>query len=181
MLRNKHNICILTAILVVTVSTSLCQAATWQQVTAFAGREQYTTDYFYIPTTEWKITWDYTPTSEYPVFNFFAYEKGKGALYTTMVYATKDQTQGTTYVHEGTAHYYLTINAANCNYNIKIEYETTTNAHTPTFKPSTNTEIDYRITQFIIIGAIFLAVSISTVLIINHRRRKNLKIPEYPR
>jgi len=36
----------------------------------------------------------------------------------------RDQTNGTTYVHEGAKDYYLKIGAANIqNYNIKIEYD----------------------------------------------------------
>lgn len=107
---------------------SVCSAANWQTVTTFTGASDTTTDYFNVPTIEWRLTWSYTPSSsggDYAVFSFFIYQKGETAVYKDYLMKTgRDETSGTIYVHEGSKEYYLTIGAANIqNYNIKIEYD----------------------------------------------------------
>jgi hypothetical protein len=100
----------------------VCSAANWQTVTTFTGQGQQTTDYFNIPTTEWKITWNCVPQDESFVFGVFVYAKGEAPAYVTLVF-TDNETSGVTYVHEGAKDYYLFITTANLYYNIKIEYD----------------------------------------------------------
>jgi hypothetical protein len=42
---------------------SVCSAANWQTVTTITGSADQTTDYFNIPTVEWRLTWSYIPSS----------------------------------------------------------------------------------------------------------------------
>jgi hypothetical protein len=108
----------------------VCYAANWQTVTTITGSSYQTTDYFNVPTNEWRVTWSYTPDPQYPRdagFYFFIYPKGETAVYVDSVSAIgNSQTSGTSYVHEGSNNYYLKILAANIpNYTITIEYDTT--------------------------------------------------------
>lgn len=90
------------------------QAVNWQTVATYTRTG--TTDYFSIPTSEWRIDWTYTPDSQYPAyaaFSFFVYLKGETALYIESVYKTgANDTSGTTYVHQGPGEYYLRISEA---------------------------------------------------------------------
>ncbi len=103
---------------------SVASAADWQQVTTFTGTVDQTTDYFTVPTQEWRLTWSITPDNKYAVFSIFVYEKGENAIYVTNLMGDNDKSGGTTYVHEGAKDYYMKIGTANLkSYNIKIEYD----------------------------------------------------------
>ncbi len=117
-------LCLLIAMIMLLAFTSVCYAANWQQVTTFTGSAGQTTDYFNIPTTEWRIVWTITPENEYGSFYTFIYSKGN-ALYVDSFDADTEQTTGTIYIHEGNKDYYLKMGAANLeSYTLKIEYDT---------------------------------------------------------
>jgi hypothetical protein len=129
---------LLTLLSLTLLACSTCQASDWQEVTTFTGASDQTTDYFNITASEWRITWNYTPSSDYPDmagFGFFAYPKGEDAMYSaygSMMGA--NETSGVTYVHEGNQQYYLKINVANLQgYNIKIEQDLSTIPEFSTF------------------------------------------------
>jgi hypothetical protein len=110
--------------------TGVCYAANWQTVTTITGSSDQTTDYFNVPTNEWRLTWSYTPDPQYPqyaVFSFFVYPKGEDAIYVDNVSVDGDrETSGTMYVHEGSKDFYIkTITANLPNYTIQVQYDTT--------------------------------------------------------
>jgi hypothetical protein len=95
------------------------------------GSSDKTTDYFNVPGSEWRITWDYTPhfdSPEYAVFGFFVYPKGTTTQYVDNIYKSgAAETVGTTYIHKGPGNYYLKIIVANIeDYRITVEYDADT-------------------------------------------------------
>jgi hypothetical protein len=107
----------------------VCSAANWQTVTTFTGGTGQTTDYFNVPTNEWRIVWTITPedpNSGFGGFYTFVYPKGESALYVDSIDGDSSHTSGTTYIHEGSKEYYLKVGASNLqSYTITIEYDTT--------------------------------------------------------
>jgi hypothetical protein len=137
-------ISILSLILTISVLgiTSTCTAQSYQEVTTITGSGTQTTNYFTIPSGEWKIDWTYTPSASggtYAVFYFFVYPKGETAIYTDAVMKTgNNDTSGTEFIHQGNNQYYLKINAANIDsYTITIKAEETSPSPTvPEFPAS---------------------------------------------
>lgn len=108
--------------------TGVCYAASWQSVTTFTGAADTKTDYFKVPTNEWRLTWSIEPSfsAELAVFGVFIYPKGEDMQYAGYAakYTGSNQTSGTLYVHEGIKDYYLEISSANVqNYDVRIEYD----------------------------------------------------------
>jgi heme/copper-type cytochrome/quinol oxidase subunit 2 len=96
----------------------LAYAANWQTVTTFQGSSDTTTNYFKIDATEWRIKWSYTPqagiTGDFAMFSFLVYPKGETKNYVELLMKTgKNETSGTSYIHEGNKEYYIKIIAAN--------------------------------------------------------------------
>jgi len=107
------------------------QAADWQTVKTFtgSGTDTYNTDNFSIPGSEWRITWSYTPDSQFPemtLFNVVVYPKGETALYVDFIMKSgAADTSGASYFHQGPGDYYLKINVANTEgYTITVQYDT---------------------------------------------------------
>ncbi len=117
---------LLVVIIALVASACFVDAQPYQTVTTITGTGDLTTDYFNIPTDEWRITWSYTPNPTYPEYAGFLatiYPKGESAMYTEMITQYGDnQTSGVTYIHEGQKDYYIVIGAANVeSYTLKIE------------------------------------------------------------
>lgn len=106
----------------------ICYGANWETITTFTGASGTTTDYFNVPTDEWKLTWTFTPDPKYPEYSSlggFVYPRD-GEMYADYFDADDKQTSGTIYIHEGSREYYLKIMCANLqSYTITIEYDTT--------------------------------------------------------
>lgn len=164
----------LALILAVLAISGFAHAQTYQTVTNFTGSADQTTDYFTIPSSEWRITWSYTPSSvggDYAGFSVFAYPKGETALYTTSIYQTgANQTSGVTYVHEGPNDYYLKIASANIDsYTITIEAQPAATAtDTPTPTP-TIPEYSVTATFFVLV-----AIGLSSIVLMKKRQTKAL-------
>jgi hypothetical protein len=104
----------------------ICSAANWQTVITFTGSTSQTTDYFKVPTSEWRIKWSYTPTSQWGgSFGLLVYEKGKQYSSGSVNSPNGTATNGITYMHEGASEYYLDIMPAFADYEIIVEYDTT--------------------------------------------------------
>lgn len=102
----------------------VCYAANWQTVTTFTGESSQTTDYFTIPTSEWRIRWSYTPTSQWGgSFGLLVYEKGEQFSVGSVASPNGTATNGITYIHEGASEYYLDIIPAFADYEIIVEYD----------------------------------------------------------
>ncbi len=118
---------IVTLVIILASLSTLVEAQSYQQIKTITGSSDQTTDYFYVPTGEWRISWSYVPNPSYPslaVFSFFAYPKGETTIFAASLMETADiTTSGVTYVHEGQGgDYYLKIGAANIqSYTITIE------------------------------------------------------------
>lgn len=115
--------------------------AAWTQAASYTGPASQTTNYFTIPTSEWRLSWTITPDPDYPTyagFSVFIYPRGETALYVDSLYITGDtQKTGTLYVHEGNGEYYLKISSANLDgYTVKAEYEQAAATPTPTKTPT---------------------------------------------
>lgn len=97
-----------------------CSAANWQTITTFTGESSKTTDYFTVPTQEWRISWSYINTSQYGgAFGFYVYKKG-GELCDAV---SCSETSGTTYMHEKVGEYYLETSSIFTKYTLTIEYD----------------------------------------------------------
>jgi hypothetical protein len=119
---------LIATLFILLISTSaLVTAQSYQPITTITGSSDQTTDYFYVPTGEWRISWSYVPNPSYPslvAFSVFAYPKGESTVFIASIVETDvTTTSGVTYVHEGQGgDYYLKISAANIqNYTITIE------------------------------------------------------------
>jgi hypothetical protein len=118
---------LLAIVLALQASPLLVQAQSYQTIKTITGSSDQTTDYFNVPTGEWRISWSYTPDPSYPslaVFSIFAYPQGESNIYSASVMEIGDKnTTGLTYVHEQQGgDYYLKIVAANvATYTIIIE------------------------------------------------------------
>jgi hypothetical protein len=112
---------------IVTIASSVT-GQNYQQVTTITGSNTQTTDYFKIPSGEWRVKWSYTPSTDYPsfaVFSVFVYPKGETTMFVeSIIQSGANNTSGVTYIHQGNREYYMKINAANINgYTIIIEAE----------------------------------------------------------
>ena len=149
-------ICTLSAILFVSTS----RAQNYQQVTTITGASDKTTNYFIIPSSEWRISWSYTPSSSggtYAVFSVFTYPKGETAIFIdSLMKMGTTETSGVTYVHQGNKEYYMKIGAANIDsYTITIEAvqaPTPSPTQAPTPSP-TVPEFPVNITVIILLAA----------------------------
>ena len=115
-------------VLIVLSLIGVCYAANWTTATTITGASTQTTDYFNVPTNEWRIVWSYTPSSsggDYAGFYIATYPKGETAIYTDFLMKNgRTETNGTTYIHQGINDYYMKINSANIDsYSIRIEYD----------------------------------------------------------
>jgi len=120
---------------------SVCRAENWQLLTTFTGQETTYTiaGPFYVPTDEWRLTWNYELKydSDFAHFESYIFREGE---YTQpvgeLVGIGRYDRNGTTYIHEGTKEYYIRIRAAVKNYRIEIEYDSSAPS-TPTSTPTT--------------------------------------------
>lgn len=126
--KKMRKLCIVLITLSILALVGVCSAANWQTITTFTGASGTTTDYFNVPTDEWKLTWSFTPDPKYPEYSSlgaFIYPRD-GDIYVDYFDADEKQTSGTIYIHEGSKDYYLKIMGANLqSYRITIEYDTT--------------------------------------------------------
>jgi outer membrane protein assembly factor BamB len=103
----------------------------WSEVARFSGSgsEKYTTDYFTCDYEEWRIRWEYVPSSQQPdltSFSMFTYPKSEGdreATYVNQIMKTGTvDTNGTSFIHnyQGTFHMYIDVEGTE-SYTIIIE------------------------------------------------------------
>ena len=92
----------------------------WSEVAMFSGSgtENYTSDYFSCDYEEWRIRWEYVPSSQQPdlaFFSVFTYPKNegdRGATYVNEIMKTGTaDTNGTSFIHnyQGTFHMYIDV------------------------------------------------------------------------
>jgi hypothetical protein len=144
---------------------------TYEPVTTITGSSDQTTNYFNIATNEWKLTWSYTPKTtgaEFALFSVFIYPKGENTFYVDAV--TKmggTDTNGMTYVHEGSKNYYFKIIASNLqDYTITVEAQSRPSP-TPTQAPLPTPSVP----EFPIV-VIILFLSIATISIVTLSKKR---------
>lgn len=118
-----RKLCIVLITLSILALVGVCSAANWQTVTTFTGSASKTTDYFTIPTNEWRINWKCTPTSPRYEGIVAITVYAKGGEYIKAFSSTNTETSGITYIHEGTGQYYLDISPIVANFEITVEYD----------------------------------------------------------
>jgi hypothetical protein len=124
-----RKLCIVLITLSILTLVGVCSAANWQPITIITDNTDQNTDYFNVPTNEWRIIWTITPddpNSGFGAFYAFVYPKGENVLYVASFDGDSSHTSGMTYIHEGSQEYYLKVGASNLqSYTITIEYDTT--------------------------------------------------------
>lgn len=164
--------------LLILILISTAYAANWLLVTSFTGASDQTTNYFDIPSNEWRIVWSITPDHDYPqyaIFGFFAFPKGEDVMYVGSLSTDSSQTSGTIYIHEGSKEYYLQIISGNLDaYKLRIEYDAPASPTSPTSPSGTPNTING-----IIGGLTLFSIAVLVIfIIIFMRRRKNPQIQE---
>jgi len=90
-------------------------ATEWVEVARFTGSG--TTDYFICEHAEWRIRWEYIPSSSDPesaVFSIGTYEAREGEMLIDHVFKTGDEeTSGVSYIHDREGVFYMNISATN--------------------------------------------------------------------
>lgn len=157
-------------IFVFSALASVCYAANWQQIIVFNGTSEQTTDYFTVPTNEWRIIWNLTTSQpQYAMFSVYVYPKGETAAYTTHADSGTNQTNGVLYVHGVHGDFYLktlTANLDSCT--ITVQYDATAiPSSSPTPSPAPSPSIpELPIWSLIAI----IATLTSAALIATHRK-----------
>ena len=148
---------ILIAALIFIASTHV-HAQTYQQITTITGSSDQTTNYFTIPSSEWRIVWSFTPDPHYPEYSslyVFVYPQGETSLYVDSFSANNNKTSGTEYIHQGDGSFYLKIIAANTpGYTMTIEAQPSTATPTPKIP-------EYPVTAVLLVT--FLTASIALI------------------
>ena len=117
----------------------------WREVARLSGSgsEKYTSDYFTCDYEEWRIRWEYVPSSQQPVlafFSVFTYPKSEGdrrATYVNQIMKTGTaDTNGTSFIHnyQGTFHMYIDVEETE-RYTIIIEQNIKSIPEFPSWTP----------------------------------------------
>jgi len=151
-------------------------AANWQNVETFTGASTQDTDLFTVTATEWRIRWSYTPAAgiigDLAVFGFHVYEKGGLLPEQSLFKMGKNETSGTTYMHEGQKEYYLKISVANLaasGYTITVEQDAETIPN----------PINPALVGAVILIAAVVAIALA-VLLLKRRRKPKQPLPPPP-
>lgn len=160
-------------------SSGFAAAADWQTLTTVQGSASQTTDYIYVPSGEWRISWSYTAT-QYPESAVFAYTikdvENKQTDFNMLTGVAT--TSGTSYLHEdGPGNYYFDITAANVqSYNIEIEYQLESHATVPPIMDELRGNSDF---YYLLIGGIATVLFVVFVAVVLIKKRAN-KLPPPP-
>lgn len=117
----------------VLVSLPEIEAIEWVEVARFTGSETLPgehlfTDYFTCHHVEWRILWEFAPSSKYlgwAVFGIVVYEKGEDVrLPEYVIEMSKEEESGVTYIHDQEGIFYMEINAQNtANFTVIVEQD----------------------------------------------------------
>jgi len=91
----------------------------WNELKTWAGSAPMTTELFYIPSDQIRISWNLDLTL-YSVFSIYLYQEGSES-YTDVWAFLEDQPEGETYAYITPGYYYLDFSVANCEYRVKLE------------------------------------------------------------
>jgi len=101
--------------LALSMSISLAKATNWVEVVRFTGSG--TTDYFTCEHVEWRIRWEYVPSSTFPglaMFGVVTYEAGEDVMFIDYISQMGfNETSGVSYIHNQEGTFYMDISTAN--------------------------------------------------------------------
>ncbi|MBA7629911.1 hypothetical protein ES703_37418 [subsurface metagenome] len=90
-----------------------------ETVLTFSGATDRSTNLFYVPTNQIKISWDLDP-GQISLFIITLYEEGDTYSLTSWS-SLEDQPQGDTYAYISPGYYYLKFSVVNCEYTVTVE------------------------------------------------------------
>lgn len=89
-------------------------------VITFSGSSGRTTNLFYVPTTQIKVSWDLDAFGSYPSFTMSLYRES-GFIWEEYWYGLIDEPQGDTYAYISPGYYYLEFSVSSCDYTVTVE------------------------------------------------------------
>ena len=93
-----------------------------ETVLTFSGSTDRTTNLFYVPVNQIKISW-VIDTGQISFFSIYLCEEGDD-YYTETWGSLEDQAQGDTYAYISPGYYYLEFSVMNCDYTVTVETAT---------------------------------------------------------
>ncbi len=88
----------------------------------FSGSSDRTTDLFYVPGNQIRISWD-LETEQYSYFAIYLYKEGEA--YATDIWGSlEEDPQGDTYAYIDPGWYYFDFSVLYCDYTVTVETET---------------------------------------------------------
>lgn len=159
--------------LILVLSFGVAAAPAWKTLTTVEGSTSQTTDYIYVPSGEWRISWSYT-VGQYPNAALFSYtlNDAEGRQLDFIMQYGEEKTSGTTYVHEdGPGNYYfdITENALD-SYGIKIEYQQETHVTAqPTNTNQPDSDGPFSPLLLAVVVAAVIAVAVIAIVIVKKR------------
>ena len=91
---------------------------TWSMLKTWNGSADRTTELFYVPSNQTKITWN-LELGQYPYFSIrMRNEKG---VYVDSWLSLEEQPEGEAYVYIDPGNYYLEFSVVNCSYTVTVE------------------------------------------------------------
>jgi len=137
----------------------------WHTLQTITSSGNQTTDYFEIPTDEWRIVWSHSEWPPYYWGRFSVYVYSENEFYSQagIIFSEGKELNGTLNIHEGKKKFYMVIETLRVeSYTLKVEYYF--GSPSPTFSPdqipsSTPYQEPQQIDQELIIGvAVTVAV-----------------------
>ena len=154
------------------LSFGVAAAPAWKTLTTVEGSASQTTDYIYVPSGEWRISWSYTAT-QYPDSAVFAYtlKDAEGIQRDTLFTSGTTTTSGTSYLHEdGPGNYYFDITTNVDSYSIKIECQQETHATAqPTNTNQPDSDGPFSPLLLAVVVAAVIAVAVIAIVIVKKR------------
>ena len=159
---------IITLLLILSVSATIsisCAQEGWHTIQTITSRGNQTTDYFEIPTDEWRTVWSHSEWPSYYLGWFSVYVYSEDEFYSQMgiIYSEGEELNGILNIHEGRKKFYMVIDTLRVeSYTLKVEFYE--GSLSPTFSPdqtpsSTPYQEPQQINQELIIG-VTIAVAV---------------------
>ena len=106
-----------------TISISYAQER-WHTLKTITGVGPQTTDYFEIPTDEWRIVWSHSELPYYwGWFRVNVYSEDEIGSQVGIIFSEGKETNGTLNIHEGKKKFYMVIEPLGVeSYTLKVEY-----------------------------------------------------------
>ena len=150
----------------------------WHTLQTVTSSGNQTTDYFEIPTDEWRIVWSHSEWPSYYLgwFSVYVYSEDEFYSQVGIIYSEGEELNGTFSIHEGKKKFYMVIDTLRVeSYTLKVEYyegspsPTVSPSQTPSSTPS---EESQQIGQELILGIVVAVAVVSIALLVYFIKRK---------